>query len=455
MNMVKILQVSKIFPSSAHSSTNSTSKFSLSLATLDWFYLKCPPVERLFFYALPQIDSIFHSILIPNLKHSLSLTLQHFLPLAGNLIWPEDSPLPFILYARNDAVSFVVAETDSDFHHLTGDQPRLIKDSQSLLPNFQISNSSAPMLAIQVTKFPNHGFSFAFATHHVLVDGESFSLFLKSWTHICKKLNHRLELSCPLPSELNPSLERGSQVHFQNPFDFLPKNRNLNDFWLLAAPPNWVRATVKFTPTHIQKLKETVLNSTKKASSTFVVVYGYVLICLIKAKQDECGKHINLTLTTNMRGVLDPPLPSNYFGNCVTHKDTLVEAREFREEDGSSFLKIVKKISDLILETRRSSSVGGVEVPKPYELEQRRDLMSRIEYCSVVDSPKFKFYETDFGWGKPKKIELASMGINNICLNEARDGSGGVEVGIVLPNHRQMDVFVSLFAKGLKGKSSL
>jgi len=63
----------------------------------DSLWLRIPPVERLFFYEVPNVSttSFFDSIL-PNLKHSLELTLQHFLLLVGNIKWPQDSSHPII-----------------------------------------------------------------------------------------------------------------------------------------------------------------------------------------------------------------------------------------------------------------------------------------------------------------------------------------------------------------------
>lgn len=57
-------------------------------------------------------------VLIPKLKSSLSVALQHFLPLAGNVIWPQNSPKPILSYVQGNIVSLTIAESDADFCHL-------------------------------------------------------------------------------------------------------------------------------------------------------------------------------------------------------------------------------------------------------------------------------------------------------------------------------------------------
>ncbi|KAG7010983.1 BAHD acyltransferase, partial [Cucurbita argyrosperma subsp. argyrosperma] len=52
-------------------------------------------------------------------KHSLSHALSTFLPLAGNLLWPPQSPEPFICYNPGDSLSLTIAKTHADFHHLS------------------------------------------------------------------------------------------------------------------------------------------------------------------------------------------------------------------------------------------------------------------------------------------------------------------------------------------------
>ncbi|MCI55201.1 coumaroyl-CoA:anthocyanidin 3-O-glucoside-6''-O-coumaroyltransferase 1-like, partial [Trifolium medium] len=46
----------------------------------------------------------------------------------------------------------------------------------------------------------------------------------------------------------------------------------------------------------------------------------------------------------------------------------------------------------------------------------------------VTGSPKFNVYETDFGFGKPVKVEMVHS-FKCMSIAESGDGEGGIEVG--------------------------
>ncbi|CAJ1947168.1 unnamed protein product [Sphenostylis stenocarpa] len=48
---------------------------------------------------------------------------------------------------------------------------------------------------------------------------------------------------------------------------------------------------------------------------------------------------------------------------------------------------------------------------------------------SIVGFPRFEVYNIDFGCGRPKKVDLSSIGEEAFSLNESRDIHGGVEIG--------------------------
>ncbi|KDP25941.1 hypothetical protein JCGZ_22846 [Jatropha curcas] len=47
----------------------------------------------------------------------------------------------------------------------------------------------------------------------------------------------------------------------------------------------------------------------------------------------------------------------------------------------------------------------------------------------VAGSPRFEVYGTEFGWEKPKKVEITSIDTGgSISIVESKDGNGGVEI---------------------------
>ncbi|KAM1653121.1 hypothetical protein ACFX1Q_006322 [Malus domestica] len=121
LNSVKVVEVCKVAPQPSTPDSSAIPE-SLPLTLFDLLWLRFAPVQRLFFYEINNPNSsdtnFTHSTLIPKLKTSLSLTLKQFLPLAGNVIWPKESPKPILRYVRGDGVLLNIAESDSDFHHI-------------------------------------------------------------------------------------------------------------------------------------------------------------------------------------------------------------------------------------------------------------------------------------------------------------------------------------------------
>ena len=76
-------------------------------------------------------------------------------------------------------------------------------------------------------------------------------------------------------------------------------------------------------------------------------------------------------------------------------------------------------------------------------------LLHVVRIIGVAGSPRFEAYSNDFGWGRPKKVEMASIDRTGaFCLSDSKNGDG-VEVSFV-SNKRAMETFAYLFANGLR-----
>ncbi|KAJ7971834.1 Anthocyanin 5-aromatic acyltransferase [Quillaja saponaria] len=73
------------------------------------------------------------------------------------------------------------------------------------------------------------------------------------------------------------------------------------------------------------------------------------------------------------------------------------------------------------------------------------------DICFDLGSPKLGVYETDFGWGKPKKSEVVHMNTTgSSALSDCKDGESGIEVSLVL-DRTQMNNFNAYFEELLTG----
>ncbi|CAI8591931.1 unnamed protein product [Vicia faba] len=458
------------------------SQLSLPLTFFDLFWLRFHPVERVFFYTLSNSQShpsFFFQTIVPKLKSSLSLTLQHFLPIAGKIVWSSDSPKPFIQFNPvDDGVSLIIAQCDEDQDDidfkklLEYNTPHEVSLSRYFVPHLDSTDSFASILSIQITLFPKSGFSIGLSSHHAVLDGKSSTMFIKAWASTCKSLEETLSPS------LKPSLEPffGREVvvdanDFERLFisiwsDISSKQRSLQIMPnSKASQQSLVRATFELKRVDLEKLNKRVLSkwnmvelelaqqkepkmetSKPKKLSNFVLTCAYVFVCIAKANQEAnsdkeykfaCG------FSADCRARLDPPIPENYFGNCVNTHIVETEYENFTQEDG--LVIVAKRIYDKI-KKMDEGVLEGMETLIFRLLAMKRE---GIQTMGVSGSTRLGVYEIDFGFGRPAKVEITSLDRGlTIGLAESKDLKGGVEVGLVLDKY-VMGEFHSLFHEGL------
>ncbi|KAG8662362.1 hypothetical protein MANES_01G095400v8, partial [Manihot esculenta] len=466
-NPVRVVEICPVTPPSDF--PESATEFSLPLTFFDTFWFKFHPIERLFFYELTDVTpAFFNSVILPKLKQSLSLALLHFLPIAGKLTWPPHAAKPFIHYAPNDGVSFTIAESDGDFHHLSG---RILEAAESYpyVPELPVYDDTAEIISFQITSFPSQGFCIGISSHHAILDGKSVTMFIRAWAHICKQWEKETHPS--LLTDLTPIFDRTiiqdpeglDEVYLNNWFNFFksigldanPRSLKLLPFY--GSPPdNLMRGTFEFSREDLNKLRQKILGQLEKVPkeepdqinpihlSTFVVSFSYAAVNIVKAKGLERNRKVILGFTADCRARLCPPVPANYFGNCVgISADDDLEAEVIMEENGLAF--VAQRLSKLIKKLEK----GALEGAKG-KLEWALSMPPGSVAVGVAGSPRFKVYEMDFGWGRPKKMEITSIDRRgSISMAESKDGSGGVEIGVALKKH-EMDIFDLLFTNGLR-----
>jgi len=470
---IKIHEQCKVSPSSS-------TQLSLPLTFFDLIWLRFHPVERIFFYTLPSSHShptFFFENFVPKLKSSLSLTLQHFLPLAGNIVWPSDSPKPFIQFNPNeDGVSLLLAQCDDDdvsFDKiLEPNSPQETSLSRSFVPHLESSDSSTSIISLQITLFPESGFSIGISTHHAVLDGKSSTMFIKAWSSIYKSLEEETK-SPNLEPLLEPFLEREvikDPNDFENLFintwnrissHFDKSNERSIQIMSNAFQPivkDSVRATFELTREDLEKINNRVLskwNNIEEGSqeqeppkklSTFVLTCAYVSVCMAKAiQQSESDKKqkFSFGFPVDCRSRFDPPIPKNYFGNCVSNHIIDTDPYDFTKEDG--VVIVAKKIYNKAKEMDKGF-LDGIET-----LTSRYIVMvgEGVKGIALAGSTRFGVYEIDFGFGRPSKVEITSIDRGlTIGLTESKDLKGGVEFGLVLEKH-VMDLFQAIFREGL------
>ncbi|KAD3066659.1 hypothetical protein R6Q59_019124 [Mikania micrantha] len=423
----------------------------LPLAFYDILWLFIPdPVHTLFFYHLPITKTHFTETIVPTLKQSLSTTLQHFFPFAGKLtIFPTRSRIPEIRYADGDSVDFTVAECDLDFNDLTGNHPRNSDKFYHLIPVLgstakESDHVTIPVFAVQVTLFPNHGISIGMTNHHSLCDASTRFCFLKAWTAIAQTgsddwflANGTLPVFDRLVRypKLDESYAKNAKIESFNEEYKLPR---------LSGPTDKVRATFVLTRTMINGLKKLVATElpTLAYVSSFTVTCAYIWSCAAQLHDDEAAA---FGFTVDCRSRLDPPIPGAYFGNCVMLCGSVARTSILKEKEG--FLTAARLIGENLRKMLTDKDefvkdIGPIENLFP---DGWPTMM-----MGVAGTPKLKFYDLDFGFGRPIKHETVSIDYSgSISISACRDSNEDLEIGVCL-SAAQMDGFVGHFNSGLE-----
>lgn len=473
VSTVKIIEQCLVCPQRS-SSSSSPPITSLPLTFLDIPWLFFPPSQPLFFYEFPYPTSHFTSVLLPNLKHSLSLALQRFRPLAGTLILPPRPLKPEIACGEADSISFAVAESDGDFNHLSSpscqrDAKEFHKLVPKLLPLLLSRDDDArdkhPLLVIQVTMFPNFGFTIGLAFHHAVADGRTFNNFMRVWSTLCSDLigrgsDHHLDhWSCYDRAVIVDS--HGLEGIFLKEW----WKRRCNLLPMVSAKAvelcDMVRATFVMGLDDMERVKGWIVTAQCKRKSKphsldfspYVLTCAFLWVCLVKTQEIGGGLTNGHSLNEDLNyfgfiaGGLTRvgyPVPVTYFGNCIGFGRAMAVRGELIGEDGilvaATAIRGTIKMLDKAMFSQADKWVA-----------EWQTLIGSDIHIIVSGSPKLDLYEKDFGWGRPKKIEEIEIDTTKaISLSESRNVKGGMEIGMVLPKP-QMEAFAIIFKEGLKG----
>jgi hypothetical protein len=422
----------------------------LPLTFFDVAWLFTGPVERLFFFRHPEPAST-----LPLLRSSLSLALHRFYPLAGTI--RPHAPF-FCSYTRGtDALTMVVAESDSpdDFDRLVARSPRDLALIRPLVPQLPPpgDDGAFALAAVQVTVFPGRGLCLGVSVHHAACDDASTMHFVRTWAAAC-----RLGLENDEGSEDNvlpppPVLDRSVVA---DPDDL--RGKTLAGMARLAPPPPptppppqqeektpMVMASFLLPREQIDRIKEGAAAKADAKASSFVAASALAWVCLLKSGSAGVAgaQRSHMLFSAECRSRLTPPLPAEYFGNCL--RPCFVEAATVDLLSGETAAGVAAAAA-AIGSAIREMEQGVLEGAEGWLGRVLSVLPERP--MSVGGSPRHGVYETtDFGWGWPARVEMVSVEKTpgTVALAESPEGDGGIELGVVLPPDA-MDAFASCFA---------
>ncbi|KAI3515361.1 hypothetical protein L1887_14241 [Cichorium endivia] len=280
--------------------------------------------------------------------------------------------------------------------------------------------------------------------HHCLGDASTRFCFLKAWTSVAQSGTDELFLA-------NGSLPFFDRVvKYPNLDKSYLKNAKIDTFKedyqpeSLSGPTDKLRTTVVLTRPVVNQLKKLVSTQlpTLVYVSSFTVACAYVWSCIAESRNDDVEL---FGFTIDCRARLDPPIPAAYFGNCVTFTMAMEKTSLLTGKEG--FVTAARLLGENLHKTLTDKD-GIVKDFGSFE-DLFKELMP-TSWIGVAGTPKLKFYDLDFGWGKPRKHETISIDYNgSISMAACKDQTEDLEIGVCL-SATEMAAFVRIFNDGLK-----
>ncbi|KAL6982924.1 hypothetical protein U1Q18_016318 [Sarracenia purpurea var. burkii] len=371
--------------------------------------------------------------LLDRLKESLSLALVHFYPLSGRLATLKQENPPcysvFIDCNNSPGARFIHAAVDLTISDILSptDVPPVVRSFFDHDRAINHDGHSKSLLTVQVTELVD-GVFVGCSINHMVADGTSFWHFFNVWSEIFMAAEGNFRIDAPIsrlpihhrwfPDGFGPILNLPFSHHDQ----FISRHE---------APPLRERI-FHFPSKSIAELKAKVnADCASTRISSLQAVSALVWRCVTRVRRFPYEQETSCRLAMNNRTRLDPPLPQDYFGNCIqTVKGTAAAGELLDRGIGWAAWKLHRAVADHTDKAVRDWVGAWMESPFIYQLGQFFDP------CSVMmgSSPRFEMFGNEFGMGKAVAIRsgYANKFDGKVTLYPGYEGGGSMDLEVCL-----------------------
>ncbi|XP_047161180.1 uncharacterized acetyltransferase At3g50280-like [Vigna umbellata] len=380
-------------------------------------------------------ENDFIQNLLENLKHSLSLTLSHFYPLSGRLVTHKTQNPPSYIVSvdcnNSDGARFIHATLDITIADILSplDVPPIV---QSFFDHHKAINHdghSMPLLSIQVTELVD-GVFIGCSMNHVIGDGTSYWNFFNSWSQIFLAQSQ----SENVPISRQPIHNRWFPNNCRPPISLPFKHHD--EFIERSEKPLLLRERFfHFSAESIAKLKAKANSESNTTTiSSFQSLSALVWRSITRARSIPSDQKTTCRLAASNRSRMEPPLPEEYFGNCLHAVNAETTTGELLENDlGWAAWKLhvaVKNLDDRVV----LQYLGEwLDSPVIYQMGRFFE-----PYCVMMgSSPRFNMYGSEFGMGKAvaARSGYANKFDGKVSSYPGREGGGSIDLEVCLFSH--------------------
>ncbi|KAI7728467.1 hypothetical protein M8C21_030019 [Ambrosia artemisiifolia] len=254
----------------------------------------------------------------------------------------------------------------------------------------------------------------------MLVDGSSFWYFFNSLSEMfrSKSISRPPVIERWVPAGCDPILT----LPFTHEDEFIDR----------PNPPLLRERIFHFSADSLSKLKGKVnseCNTTK--ISTLQALSALVWRCVTRARRFPADKVTGCRLAVNNRRRLSPPLPDNYFGNCIqTLRETTTAGELLDHSIGWTAWKLHEAVVNHGDKEIREYMDSWVKSPFVYKMGVFFDGNS----IQMGSSPRFDMYGNEFGLGKGLAVlsGYANKFDGKVTLYPGRDGGGSMDLEVCM-----------------------
>ncbi|CAJ1973402.1 unnamed protein product [Sphenostylis stenocarpa] len=371
--------------------------------------------------------------LLEKLKHSLSLTLSHFYPLAGRLVTNKtkhpSSYTVFVDCNNSNGARFIYATLDMTISDILSpvDVPPIVHSFFDHHKAVNHDGHTMPLLSIKVTELVD-GVFIGCSMNHNIGDGTSYWNFFNAWSEIFQDQpqgnEHDVPISChPIHNRWFPD---GCGPLINLPF------KHHDEFISRFEAPLLRGRFFHFSAESIAKLKARANSESKTTKiSSFQSLSAHVWRCITRARQMPHGERTKCTLAIDNRSRMEPPLPREYFGSAVDVVSAKSTVGELLENNlGWAAWKVHLTVANHNDRVVRDMLEEWLQHPVIYQHGVHLD--SRCVMLS--SSPRFNVYGIEFGMGKAVAVlsGYANKFDGNVIAYPGRDGGGTIDFEISL-----------------------